>query len=268
MVMITGATGQLGSELMKYPNTIASTFDITDEENVKREILKIKPQCIIHCAAYTSVDKAEDEPTVVERVNAIGTKNIAIACKAIRAKLIYISTDYVFNGTKNTPYLTTDIPNPQNVYGKTKLQGEIFAQNILDELFIVRISWVFGIHGNNFVKTMLKLAGTKAELDIVGDQIGSPTYVADIAPVLYNLSKTQNYGIYHGTNQGSCTWAQFAQEIFKQAGKNIKVNHISTFAYPTKATRPKNSCLGEKKLAHLPPWQDAIARFLKEYANA
>ena len=192
------------------------------------------PDAVIHCAAYTAVDKAEDEQRLCYLVNASATENIAEICKKINAKMLYISTDYVFDGTKNGFYEVDDKPNPINVYGKTKLLGEQEVQRILDKYFIVRISWVFGEHGNNFVKTMLRLGKERKEVNIVADQYGSPTYTTDLAPLLVEMIQTERYGIYHATNEGVCTWAEFAEEIFKITGMNVKVNHIMTAEYPTR----------------------------------
>ena len=188
-------------------------------------------------------------------------------CKKIDAKMVYISTDYVFDGTKDGFYEVDDKPNPINVYGKTKLLGEQAVQKILKKYFIVRISWVFGEHGNNFVKTMLRLGKERKELNVVADQYGSPTYTADLAPLLIEMIKTDKYGVYHATNEGVCSWAELAEEIFKVAAMNVKVNHIATDEYPTKAKRPLNSRLSKEKLDKyfykLPFWEIALEKFIK-----
>ena len=276
-VLVTGVGGQLGYDVVKklkqrdieYRGTDKSDFDITNEEAAKQYIREYNPDVLIHCSAYTAVDKAEDEAELCYEVNALGTKYIAEVCKEIDAKMIYISTDYVFSGEGNSFYETTDEPNPQNVYGKTKLAGEQFVQGILDKYFIVRISWVFGINGNNFVKTMLKLGKERKELNVVGDQIGSPTYTADVAPLLCDMAISDKYGVYHATNEGICSWAEFAEEIFKVAKIDCRVNYISTEEYPTKATRPKNSRLSKASLdnggfKHLSMWQDTVKRYVGE----
>ena len=231
-----------------------------------------RPNAVIHCSAWTAVDKAEDEPQKVEMVNVQGTRNIAEACKAIGAKMLYISTDYVFFGFGEHFYEPQDPTGPLSVYGKTKLDGELAVRELLEHFFIVRISWVFGKNGNNFVKTMLRLAETREEVSVVCDQIGSPTYTADLAPLLCDMIATDSYGIYHATNEGVCSWAEFAEEIFKVAGKQIRVVPIATEQYPTKAIRPKNSrmskeCLDKAGFHRLPHWRDALARYWKELSQ-
>lgn len=274
-VLVTGANGQLGYDVVKelqkqniecYGAT-RQDFDIVDFEATKKFITNYMPDAVIHCAAYTAVDKAEDEQGLCYLVNASATENIAEICKKINAKMLYISTDYVFDGTKDGFYKVDDKPNPINVYGKTKLLGEQAVQKILDKYFIVRISWVFGEHGNNFVKTMLRLGKERKELNVVADQYGSPTYTADLAPLLVEMIKTDKYGVYHATNEGVCTWAEFAEEIFKIAGMDVKVNHITTAEYPTRAQRPMNSRLSKKSLQinnfkYLKLWNDALRQFL------
>ncbi len=349
-ILVTGVKGQLGHDVCRelshrnnhqFMGVDIEDFDITDLEGTKSFIMNYTPDAVIHCSAYTAVDKAEDEPELCYLVNETGTKNIALACKEVGAKLLYISTDYVFSGEGTEPYDTNDEPNPQNVYGKSKLAGEIALQQVLEEIFIVRISWVFGINGNNFVKTMLKLAGQPSQnaegstiteskkrgnaegnstsesanegnevasstfeyskmenenkksnymispktINVVSDQIGSPTYTADLAVLLCDMIETENYGIYHATNEGYCSWAEFAEEIFRIAGElnsnieqdkkwkiekdqkselaeeqsntknqdkhvsaaveKIIVNPIDTSQYPTKAKRPHNSRLSK-----------------------
>lgn len=275
-VLVTGANGQLGYDVVKELQkqniecygASRQDFDIVDFEATENFIKNYMPDAVIHCAAYTAVDKAEDEQGLCYLVNASATENIAKICKKINAKMLYISTDYVFDGTKDGFYEVYDKPNPINVYGKTKLLGEQAVQKILDKYFIVRISWVFGEHGNNFVKTMLRLGKERKELNVVADQYGSPTYTADLAPLLVEMIKTDKYGVYHATNEGVCTWAEFAEEIFKIAGMNVKVNHITTAEYPTRAKRPMNSRLSKSKLLInnfyiLNKWQIAIDQFMK-----
>ena len=274
-VLVTGANGQLGYDVVKELQkqniecygASRQDFDIVDFEATENFIKNYMPDAVIHCAAYTAVDKAEDEEELCYLVNASATENIAEICKKINAKMLYISTDYVFDGTKDGFYEVDDKPNPINFYGKTKLLGEQAVQRILDKYFIVRISWVFGEHGNNFVKTMLRLGKERKELNVVADQYGSPTYTADLAPLLVEMIKTDKYGVYHATNEGVCTWADFAEEIFKIAGINVKVNHIMTAEYPTMAKRPMNSRLSKKillvqKFKLLNFWGNALKIFL------
>ena len=276
-VLVTGANGQLGYDVVKelqkrniecYGAT-RKDFDLVDFEATEKFITSYMPDAVIHCAAYTAVDKAEDEQGLCYLVNASATENIAQICKKINAKMLYISTDYVFDGTKNGFYEVDDKPNPINIYGKTKLLGEQAVQKILDKYFIVRISWVFGEYGNNFVKTMLRLGKERKEINVVADQYGSPTYTADLAPLLVEMIQTDKYGIYHITNEGVCTWAEFAEEIFKISKMDIKVNHITTVEYPTMAKRPLNSRLSKVKLPQrsfktLEDWQTAIKRYLRK----
>lgn len=274
-VLVTGVTGQLGYDVMKELErrriqaeaASREQFDITDEAAVRSFIISARPDAIIHCAAYTAVDKAEDEPDLCRRVNADGTRNIAAACRDAGAKMIYISTDYVFPGVGMTPYEPGDPTGPLNVYGASKLAGEQAVKDLLERYFIVRISWAFGVRGKNFVKTMLNLARNHKELNVVNDQTGSPTYTADLAPLLCDMAETEKYGVYHATNEGFCSWAQFAEEIFKDAELNVRVNPIPTSAYPLKATRPLNSrlskaCLDVAGFKRLPPWQNAVKRYI------
>lgn len=277
-VLVTGSNGQLGydvvQELQKrnidcYGAT-RQDFDFTDFNAAESFIVNYLPDVVIHCGAYTAVDKAEDEPEQCFLVNATGTENIAKICKAINAKMIYISTDYVFDGEKDTPYEVDDKPNPINVYGKSKLAGEQSVQRLLEKYFIVRISWVFGEHGNNFVKVMLRLGKERKEISVVADQVGSPTYTKALAVLLCDMVQTDKYGIYHATNEGYCSWAEFAEEIFKAAAMDVKVKHITSAEYPTKAKRPKNSRLSKRKLSKnnfflLYDWSFAISRYLRNF---
>lgn len=273
-VLVTGANGQLGYdvvEVLKLRNieccgTTRNDFDLCDFTKAEKFITAFYPDVIIHCAAYTAVDKAEDEKELCRAVNAVGTENIAKICKKINAKMLYISTDYVFDGIKKGFYEVDDMPNPINVYGKTKLEGERAVQEILDKYFIVRISWVFGKHGNNFVKTMLRLSKERKEISVVSDQVGSPTYTVDLAQLLVDMVQTDKYGIYHATNEGECSWAEFAEEIFKVAGMNVNVKHITSNEYPTKANRPQNSrmdkkCLTNNGFRKLPKWEESLRYF-------
>jgi dTDP-4-dehydrorhamnose reductase len=276
-ILVTGVSGQLGYDVVKALKSrniecigVGRTeFDITNENDVRKYILNYKPDAVIHCAAYTAVDKAEDEYDLCHMVNACGTENIAKACRAVDAKMVYISTDYVFPGGGIKAYNINDNKGPLGIYGKTKLEGENAVKEILKKYFIVRISWVFGINGNNFVKTILRIGKDRSEINVVSDQIGSPTYTADLAQLLCDMVITNKYGIYHATNEGYCSWAEFADEIFKLAGYNTRVNYIKTSEYPSKAVRPLNSKLDKTSLdkagfKRLPHWKDALKRYLKE----
>ena len=279
-VLVTGVGGQLGYDIMRELHRQGidccgadrAEFDVTDFAATNEFITNYMPDAVIHCSAYTAVDKAEDETELCRRVNADGTENIAKVCKAINAKMIYISTDYVFPGTGEQFYKPDDVTAPSNVYGQTKLEGELAVKKLLRKYFIVRISWVFGVNGNNFVKTMLKLGETRKELNVVADQVGSPTYTADLAVLLVDIVKTERYGVYHATNEGVCSWADFAEKIFSVAGMDVKVNHITSAEYPTKAVRPKNSRMSKDKLvkngfARLPKWEDAVERYVDLLKN-
>ena len=276
-VLVTGYTGQLGYDLVKAGKKRAldivgistKDVDLTNEQSVLDYVRHMKPDVIIHSAAYTAVDQAEDDKERCYDVNVNGTKYLALAAKEVNAKFVYVSTDYVFDGKGEQPFTETDQPNPIGQYGRTKYEGEQVVQALLDKWYIVRISWVFGMNGKNFIKTMLSLSETRDELNVVGDQYGSPTYTVDLSRFLLDLVQTDQYGIYHASNEGFCSWAEFAQEIFKQSGKNVKVNGITTDQYPTKAVRPKNSRMSKDKLlkngfAPLPSWQDALSRYLLE----
>ena len=280
-VLVTGVSGQLGYDVCKvlsqrgieHWGTDLKDFDITDRHAVRDHIFAYHPDCVIHCSAYTAVDKAEDDVERCRQVNGEGPRNIAQVCKEIGAKMVYISTDYVFPGTGEKEYETTDPTGPLDMYGLTKLEGELAVKKLLDRYFIVRISWVFGKNGNNFVKTMLRLGKERKELNVVCDQVGSPTYTADLAPLLCDMILTEHYGIYHATNEGFCSWAEFAQEIFRQAEMDDVVVHpIPTSDYPTRAVRPLNSRMSKASLdqggfARLPHWKDALTRYLKELAE-
>ena len=277
-VLVTGVNGQLGYDVIKRLEienieclgVDIWDFDIADKHQVAKAIADYVPDVVVHCAAYTAVDRAEDERELCHKINVTGTQNIADACKAIDAKMVYISTDYVFDGEGEKPFEVTDKPNPINYYGQTKYEGELAVQSTLQKYFIVRISWVFGINGNNFVKTMLRLGKERDEISVVADQIGSPTYTYDLAKLLVEMIKTDKYGIYHATNEGYCSWYEFTCEIFKQAGINTKVIPIRTEDYPTKAKRPKNSRLSKNILCEfekLPKWEIAVADFLKHHEH-
>ncbi len=275
-VLVTGVKGQLGYDVM---NELAKRghegigvdiqeMDITDAASVERVITEAAPDAVIHCAAYTAVDAAEDNVDLCRRVNAGGTENIAKVCKALNCKMMYISTDYVFNGQGTRPWEPDDAREPLNVYGQTKYEGEL-AVEALEKFFIVRIAWVFGVNGKNFIKTMLNLGKTRDHLTVVADQIGSPTYTYDLARLLVDMIETDKYGRYHATNEGLCSWYEFACEIFKQAGMNVTVSPVTSDQYPAKAKRPMNSRMDKSKLdemgfKRLPSWQDALGRYLKE----
>lgn len=276
-VLITGVTGQLGHDValelsrrgVEYMGVGSKDMDLTDEASVQRVVSSYRPDAIIHCAAYTAVDKAEEEHELCHRVNVDGTLALAQAAEEIGAKLVYISTDYVFDGRGNLPFAVDDEKVPCNMYGLSKLFGEQAVFMVMKKYFIVRISWVFGKNGNNFVKTMLRLGKEREEISVVSDQWGSPTYTKDLAPLLCDMIETEKYGIYHATNEGVTNWAAFAIAIFKEAGLPCKVCPINSKDYPTKATRPRNSRLSKKSLdeagfQRLPIWQDALLRYLKE----
>jgi len=276
-VLVTGAKGQLGADVIKELTSRnidclgadKENFDIVDKKTVSDAINSYKPDAVIHCAAYTAVDKAEDEPELCKLYNEDGTRNIALACKQVGAKMIYISTDYVFPGEGEHFHKPDDPTASTSVYGATKLAGEKAVVEILDKYFIVRISWVFGANGNNFVKTMLRLGKEKDSLNVVCDQIGSPTYTVDLAVLLCDMVATEKYGVYHASNENICSWAEFADEIFRLSGMKVKVKPISANDYPTKAKRPYNSrldksCLDEVGFNRLPDWKDALKQFLSD----
>jgi dTDP-4-dehydrorhamnose reductase len=271
IIMLT----EFDRELEKRGHTVigvdVSEMDITDAKTVDTVITAANPDVVVHCAAWTAVDMAEDEDKVnqARAVNADGTQNIANVCKKLGCKMVYISTDYVFDGHGTEPW-QPDCKDyaPLSVYGQTKLEGELAVANTLDKYFIIRTAWVFGKNGSNFVRTMLKLAETKGEISVVCDQLGSPTYTADLALLLCDMVLTEKYGTYHATNEGICSWADFAEEIFRLKGKTVKVNRISTAEYQTRAARPMNSRMSKDKLVQsgfhrLPTWQDALKRYLE-----
>jgi dTDP-4-dehydrorhamnose reductase/dTDP-4-dehydrorhamnose 3,5-epimerase len=274
-VLVTGVNGQLGYDVVLRLKELGidvigvdvNDFDITDEIQTVQNILTIKPDVVVHCAAYTAVDKAEEERNKCYSVNTVGTRNIALACKEIDAKMVYISTDYVFDGKGVEPFDENHDTCPINYYGFTKAEGEKIVDEILNKYFIVRTSWVFGINGNNFIKTMLKLSETKDTLKVVNDQYGSPTYTKDLAELICDMIQTNKYGVYHGTNEGYCSWYELAVEIFKISGKDVNVIPVPSEEYPTKAVRPKNSRLSKGNLdannfKRLPDWKDAVKRYI------
>ena len=275
-ILVTGVKGQLGhdvvNELAKRGHTPIGVdveeMDITDASAVEKEMKKEPLDAVIHCAAYTAVDAAEDNREICMRVNAEGTRNIARVCRELDLKMVYISTDYVFDGEGKRPWEPDDPRDPLNVYGESKYQGELAVEEYLEKYFTVRIAWVFGVNGKNFIKTMLRLAESQKEINVVNDQIGSPTYTYDLAVLLVEMVETEKYGRYHATNEGLCTWYEFAKEIFRQAEVDIRVNPVSSDEFPAKAKRPHNSRMDKRKLVRngfrpLPPWQDALKRYLE-----
>ncbi|MEG0264424.1 MAG: dTDP-4-dehydrorhamnose reductase, partial [Erysipelotrichaceae bacterium] len=243
-------------------------MDITDATQVSNVIKASNVDAVIHCAAYTAVDKAEDNIDICRKVNVQGTQNIVDVCRELDIKMMYFSTDYVFDGLGEKPWEEYDERNPLNIYGETKYEGEL-AVETLKKFFILRISWVFGINGNNFIKTMLRLGNENGAVRVVNDQIGSPTYTIDLAVLCVDMIQSEAYGIYHAPNEGICSWYEFACEIFKQANMDVKVTGVSSDEFITKATRPKNSRMNRSKLdengfKRLPTWQNALQRYLKE----
>lgn len=276
-VLVTGVAGQLGYDVMKRLAELRieakgvdyQDFDLMDSEAVMDAVRAYAPDGIIHCAAYTAVDKAEQEPEKCAAVNGMGTLNMVRAALAVDAKLLLVSTDYVFNGEGDEPFEVNAPYNPKNVYGLSKVQGEEAVRSLMTRFFIVRTAWVFGLNGNNFVKTMLRLGKEKQELNVVADQFGSPTYSKDLARLLCSMIQTNKFGVYHATNEGFCSWAEFAAEIMHQGGLRCRVNPVTTSQYPTPAKRPANSrlskvCLDAAGFDRLPPWQDALTRYLME----
>ncbi len=282
-ILVTGVKGQLGFDVLKelskrgYKDVLGidkDELDITKEDDVIRFISDYKPDVVIHNAAWTAVDKAEENKDKVYEVNSLGPKYIAEACKIVNAKMVYISTDYVFDGLGDKPFEVNSPKNGLSVYGSTKSKGEDFVKSTIDKYFIIRISWVFGLNGNNFVRTMIKLAQAgKEELNIVNDQIGSVTYTADLSRLIVDMVETEKYGIYHATNEGFISWAEFAQEIFKATNFNVKVNKVTTEEYkklvPNQADRPLNSRMSKQSLdeagfKRLPEWKYALKRYIEE----
>lgn len=282
--LITGASGQLGYDVKRdllgrgvseadIATPHAAEMDITDSQAVEKYVENFRPDVIIHCAAYTNVDGAESDAETCRKVNVDGTKNLVEAAKKVGAKIIYISTDYVFDGENPEPYEIDDVANPQSVYGRTKYDGEL-AVRAHPKHFIVRTAWVFGINGHNFVRTMLKVANGRTEVSVVDDQIGSPTYTVDLAKFLVDLSESDKYGTYHATNEGFCSWAEFTEEIYRDAGINTGVKKVSTAEYAAIAGRPQakrphysklsKNCIEDNGFARLPNWQDATKRYIDE----
>lgn len=275
-VLVTGVKGQLGYDVMtelakrgyEGVGVDVDEMDITDARKVDEVITKAQVDKVVHCAAYTAVDAAEDNVELCRRVNAEGTENIAKVCKRLDLPMVYLSTDYVFDGEGERPWEPDDERDPLNVYGQTKYEGELAVERNLDKYFIVRIAWVFGVNGKNFIKTMLNLAQNHDTITVVDDQVGSPTYTYDLARLLVDMIETEKYGRYHATNEGLCTWYEFAKEIFRQAGVDVKVVPVTSEQFQAKARRPHNSRMNKDKLEamgfqRLPSWQDALSRYLK-----
>ncbi|WP_317966254.1 dTDP-4-dehydrorhamnose reductase [Paenibacillus sp. CCS19] len=275
-IVVTGANGQLGRELMLRSDPAYELFgfgraelDITDLAQCRAALERIKPDAVIHCAAYTAVDRAETDSDAAYQVNAAGSRNIAIAAREAGAKLAFVSTDYVFDGRSTTPYNEYDRTNPLTVYGKSKLAGEQLVQSLHDRYFVVRTAWVYGAHGANFVRTMLRLGEAGGTLKVVSDQLGSPTYTADLAQMLLTLVTTEAYGIYHATNSGSCSWYEFAAAIFEEGGLAAQAVPCTTAEFPRPAPRPAYSVLDHSALRAngLPPmrhWREALRDFMQQ----
>ncbi|SMF68314.1 dTDP-4-dehydrorhamnose reductase [Paenibacillus uliginis N3/975] len=280
-VLITGAQGQLGQDIARIFNLAGhevfsygrEELNITDLDQCLQVISIRRPDLIIHCAAYTAVDAAETDVEAAYVVNAIGTRNMALVAEKFDAKIVYISTDYVYSGTSERPYIEYDSPDPQSVYGKSKLAGEQMVQSFCSRWFIVRTSWLFGLHGNNFVKTMLRLGQEEPLLKVVNDQKGSPTYTVDLAQFLLNLISTEKYGVYHASNSGSCTWYEFTGAIFEEAREQLgltitaELQPCATAEFPRPAPRPANSVMDHlairlNQLEGLPHWRDGLNQFM------
>ena len=281
-IFVTGVRGQLGHDIMlelarrgiEAVGVDKEEMDITDPEAVRALIMKEAPTAMIHCAAWTAVDSAEDQEEACRAVNALGTENIARVCGELDIPMMYFSTDYVFNGQGERPWEPDDEAEPLGAYGLTKYEGELALRRYVPEkFFIIRIQWVYGINGKNFVKTMLKLSETHKELRVVDDQIGGPSYTPDIAKLAVDMILTDRYGIYHAANKGYCSWYDFAVKIFELAGRDVRVIPVSTEEYGAKAPRPHNSRMDTSKLikngfSDLPDWEDALRRYLKELSEA
>ena len=273
-VLVTGANGQLGQDVIMqleghkidHLGTDRDTLDITSETSVRNCMNAYNPDVVIHCAAYTAVDLAESHKDQCYQINVLGTRYLAESAADCGAKFVYISTDYVFDGKGTDAFTVNDQPNPVNYYGETKYQGELEVQHALNEFFILRISWVFGVYGNNFVKTMLRLGSSRNDISVVSDQVGSPTYTKDVAEMILKMIGTESYGIYHMTNGGFCSWADFATEIFRQSATQCRVHPILTKDYKTEAVRPLNSRM-ETETTYLKfgmkqrSWQNALGDY-------
>ena len=276
-ILVTGVNGQLGYDVMNElakrgiegVGTDVDNMDVTDAAACERVIKEVGPDAVMHCAAYTAVDAAEENVDLCRRINADGTRNIAAVCKELDIPMMYISTDYVFDGQGTRPWEPDDERHPLNVYGQTKYEGELAVEELLEKYFTIRIAWVFGVNGKNFIKTMLRLGKERGKVSVVNDQIGSPTYTYDLARLLVDMILTDKYGRYHATNEGLCSWYEFACEIFKKAGMDdVQVTPVTSAEFPAKAARPSNSRMSKEKLTEngferLPSWQDALERYLK-----
>ncbi|WP_256759139.1 dTDP-4-dehydrorhamnose reductase [Cohnella sp. WQ 127256] len=275
-LLVTGANGQLGQELIRLGNdqvTIVGygrdQLDVTNLSQCREMVAAVRPNAIIHAGAYTAVDKAETEPDEAYRINAMGTRNLTLAANEYGAKLCYVSTDYVFDGTSTEPYNEYDNTNPQTVYGKSKRAGEVLLQSLSNQYFIVRSSWIYGKYGNNFVKTMLKLGSEREYVSVVHDQLGSPTYTYDLGRFLIELVQTEAYGIYHASNTGTCSWYEFAQAIFEESNMSIRTEPCTTEEFPRPAPRPAfsvmdHSAIRQNGLTDLRPWREGLKAFMKD----
>lgn len=274
-IMVTGATGMLGQDVMRVLTeqkhhclgVSTADFDLRDGEAVRQAVLAFRPEAIVHCAAYTAVDRAESEPEVCTAVNGLGTLNVARAAVAVGAKLLYVSTDYVFDGSGDAPREAEDRPQPLNVYGLSKLQGEEAVRGVTSRHFILRISWLFGHGGGSFVRTIRRLGQEKTEIRVVDDQIGSPTYTPDLARLIARMIVTDRYGTYHAANEGFCSFAEFARVILRADRSRCRILPVTTAEYGSIARRPLNSRLSRRALdengfPRLPSWEDALHRFL------
>lgn len=275
-LLVTGYNGQLGYDVVNEAHSRGieavgvdiQEMDITNKQQVNYVIKAGNYDAVVHCAAWTAVDKAEEMVDVCRKVNVEGTQNIVEVCKELDIPVMYFSTDYVFSGEGTEPWNEYDNRTPLNVYGQTKYEGEL-AVEAYPKHFIIRIAWVFGKNGNNFIKTMLRLGKEKGAVSVVDDQIGSPTYTYDLSKLVVDMIQTEKYGTYHATNEGLCSWYEFACEIFKQANMDVKVTPVDSNAFPAKAKRPKNSRMNKSELDkngfnRLPSWQDALKRYLFE----
>jgi dTDP-4-dehydrorhamnose reductase len=282
-VLVTGADGQLGRDVVRIFGEAGQQvlacgkeqLDITDEAMCQKRVQEFGPDVVIHCAAYTAVDRAESDSDAAYAVNTVGTRNMVVASEQTKAKFCYISTDYVFDGSASSPYREYDNPNPQSIYGKSKRAGEVLVQSLSSAFFIVRTSWVYGLHGQNFVKTMLKLGQEQPMLTVVNDQKGSPTYTVDLAAFLLQLIQTEKYGIYHACNLGECSWYEFAKAIFEEAEDilggdyPVRLKPCTTEEFPRPAPRPRNSVMDHMAirtngLQDLRPWREGLQAFLIE----
>lgn len=279
-ILITGGKGQFGTDLERELTGSGGhevicpgrdRLDVTRPDQVREAVEAVRPEVVVHAAANTSVDRCELEPDGAYLVNALGTRNVAVAAARVKARLVYISTDYVFDGRKKEPYTEFDLPAPLSVYGKSKLAGENYAAAFSARFFIVRTSWLYGRRGNNFVKTMLKLASARPEVAVVNDQVGTPTFTEDLARFIGVLIQTELYGIYHASNNGACSWFDFARSIFRLAGlTHVAVKPIATAELNRPAPRPAysvldNYCLRLQGLPDLRPWEEALAEFFRKY---